>query len=138
LPIQRFVGEHDGYGVLRDPVLHQREIQYDTQRRRFTIIDTLDCASRHTVRLHWHCAEQLQPIVTDKEVCLYTDRHRVRLIAERAPDRVLTFRGGAPDEGGWVSRGFGRKEPATTVAWESVIDGRTTIRTYICVDEDPG
>jgi uncharacterized heparinase superfamily protein len=136
LPVQRFAGEHDGYRALRDPVLHQREIQYDAAKRKFTIIDRLDCASHHTVRMHWHCAEHLQPISTDTEVCLHTDRHRIRIIAENAPARVLTFRGGTAEEGGWVSRSFGHKEPTTTVAWESEIDGTTEIRTYICIDQE--
>jgi hypothetical protein len=65
---------------------------------------------------------------------LSTERHCVRIVAERAPDRVLTFRGGSPEEGGWVSRGFGRKQPATTVAWESAIEGTTVLKTYICVE----
>jgi hypothetical protein len=136
LPVQRLVGEHDGYHELRDPVTHQRQIEYDARQRRFTIIDRLDCKLRHTVRLHWHCAEHLQPITTDRDVCLHTDRHRIRVTAERAPDRVLTYRGGSAEEGGWVSRGFGRKEAATTVAWESTIEGPTEIRTYICVDAE--
>jgi hypothetical protein len=138
LPVQRFVGEHDGYRALRDPLTHRREIDYDASKRMFTITDTLECKSQHTVRLHWHCSEHLQPILTDKEVCLHTDRHRVRIIGERPPDRVLSFRGGTAEEGGWISRGFGRKAPATTVAWESVIQGTTVLRTYICVDEDVG
>lgn len=135
-PVQRFAGEHDGYSALRDPVMHRREIHYDAAQRKFTIIDRLDCASRHTVRMHWHCAEHLQPITTDKEICLYTERHRIRIVAEHAPARALVFRGGTADEGGWVSRGFGRKEPTTTVAWESVIEGVTEIRTYICIDAE--
>ncbi|HVF16244.1 MAG TPA: alginate lyase family protein [Steroidobacteraceae bacterium] len=138
LPVQRFVGDHDGYRALRDPLTHQRKIEYDAQQRKFTVEDTLDCKSKHTVRLHWHCSEHLQPIATDKEVCLYTDRHRVRIIAERAPDRVLTYRGGTDREGGWVSRGFGRKQPTTTIGWESLIEGRTVIRTDIYVDEEVG
>ncbi len=136
LPVQHFAGEHDGYQVLRDPLTHRREIQYDASKRTFTIIDTLACKSRHTVRLHWHCAEALQPVLTDKEVILATDRHRVRIVAERAPDRVFPFRGGAAHEGGWISRGFGRKEPATTVAWESAIEGTTVLKTYICIEDD--
>jgi hypothetical protein len=135
-PVQRFAGEHDGYGALRDPVMHRREIHYDAAQRKFTIIDRLECASRHTVRMHWHCAEHLQPITTDREICLYTERHRIRIVAERAPARALLFRGGTAEEGGWVSRGFGRKEPTTTIAWESEIDGATEMRTDIYVDTE--
>lgn len=136
LPVQRFAGEHDGYRALRDPVTHQREIHYDASQRKFTIIDRLDCAARHTVRMHWHCAEHLQPITTDQEICLFTDRHRVRIVAEHAPARALVFRGGTAEEGGWVSRGFGHKEPTTTVAWESTIEGATELRMYIYVESE--
>jgi hypothetical protein len=135
LPVQRFVGEHDGYGALPDPVIHRREISYDARARTFTIVDTFRCVDEHTVRWHWHCAESIQPILTHEEVCLLTERHEVRIVAERPPERVLTFRGGKPDEGGWVSRSFGRKEPATTVAWEAKIKGPTVFRTHIYVSK---
>ena len=137
-PVQRFVGEHDGYRVLRDPVTHRREIEYDAGKRRFAIVDILECVDRHMVRLHWHCAETLEPVLTDKEVCLDTARHRIRIIADRPPDQVLSFRGGQAEEGGWVSRGFGRKEPSTTVAWQFDIKGRAVLRTYICVEKREG
>jgi len=120
--------------VLRDPVVHRREITFDTVKSMFTIVDTLECRSHHDVRLHWHCAEHLNPIVTDQEICLRTDRHRIRIRAERAPDRVLTLRAGKSAEGGWISRGFGRKEPTTTVAWASAVEGPTSFHTYICID----
>lgn len=136
LPVQRFAGEHDGYQALRDPLTHRRDIEYDASKRQFTIVDTIECRLQHTVRQHWHCAEELQPLVTDREVILHTDRYRVRIVTERAPDRVLTFRGGKPEEGGWVSRSFGRKEPATTVAWESAIEGTTVFRTHIYVERE--
>lgn len=131
---QRFIGEHDGYRVLRDPLTHRREVQFDAHRRLFTIVDTFECRTQHTVRWHWHCAEDLMPILTDREIVLETRRHRIRIVAKRAPDRVLSFHGGKPSEGGWVSRSFGCKEPAATVAWESRIDGTTTAHTYICIE----
>jgi len=134
LPVQRFVGEHDGYRVLKDPLTHRREIQYEADSRTFTITDTLECAGTHTVRTHWHCAESLQPILTDQEICLDTGRHRIRIRAETAPQRVVSFRAGAADEGGWVSRGFGRKEPSTTIGWEAQIAGTAVFKTYICIE----
>jgi hypothetical protein len=136
LPVQRFVGEHDGYGVLADPVLHRREIEYDAHARRFTIVDILECKGPHTVRLHWHCAEESQPVLTDAELCLHTQRYRVRIMADRPPQRVLSFHAGTSEEGGWISRSFGRKAPTTTVAWETAIDGATVLRTYICIEEE--
>jgi hypothetical protein len=134
-PLQRFAAEHDGYRALHDPVTHRREIEYDATERRFKIVDTLECLGAHTARWHWHCGTLLHPIVTDRDIILHTGRHRIRLHTDRPPTRVLTFRGGSPDEGGWISRGFGRKEPTFTVAWEWAIEGRAVVTTYICVEQ---
>ena len=41
------------------------------------------------------------------------------------------IRGGAPGEGGWISRSFGRKQPCATLEWECDITGPTTLRTRI-------
>ncbi len=51
---QRFLGEHDGYSSLRQPVQHQREILYDTARRVFTINDILEGEGSHEVCQRWH------------------------------------------------------------------------------------
>ena len=40
-------------------------------------------------------------------------------------------RGGTPAQGGWVSRTLGRKQPATTVSWQSQVTGTTVLRTRI-------
>jgi hypothetical protein len=47
------------------------------------------------------------------------------------PDEVQIHRGGSAEQGGWVSRRFGRKEPGTTVHWYSPIMGHTVLRTRI-------
>ena len=36
-----------------------------------------------------------------------------------------------PEQGGWVSRSFGRKQPSTTAHWNSRISGVTVLRTRI-------
>ena len=40
-------------------------------------------------------------------------------------------RGGSAEQGGWISRRFGHKEPCTTVVWKSRISGATVLRTRI-------
>ena len=40
-------------------------------------------------------------------------------------------RGGRPEQGGWISRSFGRKQPCTTVHWNSRVAGVTVLRTRI-------
>ena len=48
-----------------------------------------------------------------------------------ALQRIEIHRGGTPAQGGWMSRSFGRKEPATTVFWHSQVAGTTVLRTRI-------
>ncbi|HEU4532443.1 MAG TPA: alginate lyase family protein, partial [Steroidobacteraceae bacterium] len=60
---QRFVGEHDGYARLKDPVIHRREI--DLRAPRIEVIDTLRAAASHTVSRRWHFAENAQVNVAE-------------------------------------------------------------------------
>jgi hypothetical protein len=46
-------------------------------------------------------------------------------------ERVEIHRAGSAEQGGWISRGFGRKTAATTVVWQSRVQGVTTLRTRI-------
>jgi hypothetical protein len=136
--VQRFLGEHDGYCNLREPVEHQREILYDTLRRVFTITDILEGEGTHEICHHWHFPETVEPSVRDDEVCVLTARHRIRIVPEEMPVYVGAHRGGTPEQGGWISRRFGHKEPSTTVAWRSVARGRTIFRTYIYIEKREG
>jgi hypothetical protein len=136
--VQRFLGEHDGYCALRESLEHQREILYDPMQRLFTIKDILEGQGTHEVCQHWHFAETLSPIVVDDEIHVETERHRIRLVPQTMPAHVQFHRGGTAEEGGWISRGFGRKEPTTTVGWRFVAEGRTILTTCIYVEEAKG
>jgi hypothetical protein len=131
---QRFLGEHDGYCASREPVEHQREILYDTLSRTFTIKDILEGEGAHEVCQRWHFAEHLSPRVKEDEICVETARHRIRIVAQALPALVQTYIGGSPEEGGWISRRFGHKQPTTTVAWRSAAKGRTILTTHIYVE----
>lgn len=133
--LQRFVGEHNGYCSLRDPVRHRREILYDEPRRLFTISDTLEGADQHDFSLHWHFAESCAPVLAGAEVRAQTKRYVVRVVPESAVQEIKVYRGGSATQGGWVSRSFGRKDPATTVEWKATMSGTTTFRTRIYIEE---
>ena len=132
--VQRFLGEHDGYSSLRAPIEHQREVLYDTIRRIFTIRDILEGQGTHEISHRWHFSERLAPAVRDDEISVATTQHRIRIVPETMPIHVESYRGGTAEEGGWISRRFGHKEPATTVAWRYVVQGRAVVTTYIYVE----
>jgi hypothetical protein len=46
-------------------------------------------------------------------------------------DSVQIHRGGTHEQGGWVSRSFGCKQPSTSVHWYSRVAGHTLLRTRI-------
>jgi hypothetical protein len=129
--LQRFVGEHDGYARFVDPVLHRREITLDTRHRVIEVTDILRCEAAHQVRRSWHFAETCQ--VERAGAGLRVSSGLSQLIFEplEAPGEVQMHRGGTPEQGGWISRRFGRKEPCTTVHWHTPIMGHTVLRTRI-------
>ncbi|MGQ0836557.1 MAG: alginate lyase family protein [Gammaproteobacteria bacterium] len=130
--LQRFSAEHDGYTRLEDPVTHRRVITYDEPSATFIVTDELLCAGRHRASRHWHFAESLEPRVGEDGTCtLHVGGYTVTLTPLEKPEEVQVFRGGSPEEGGWVSRSLGRKTPCTTVAWHSAIEGDTTRSTRI-------
>ena len=128
---QGFAGEHDGYKRLRDPVLHRRSVLFDEASGTFEIADIFDCEGTHRVSRRWHFAESLE--VTAGNDCFSTDagRYLVTLAPLEPLVESKLFRGGTAEQGGWVSRGFGRRQQTATLAWVSQISGPTTLRTRI-------
>jgi hypothetical protein len=130
-PVQRFVGEHDGYARLEDPVLHRREIVFDAIRRTIDVTDVLRCQGQHVARRMWHFAEQCQVERQGAGLRIVSGFAQVYMEPLEALERIELHRGGTPTQGGWVSRSFGRREPTTSVAWYSRVAGDTVLRTRI-------
>jgi hypothetical protein len=126
-------GEHDGYTRLKDPVRHQRALDLDAKSRTLSISDTLVMQGEHEIAVYFHLAEdcrvaQVRPDTfqirsTGGEVTLSLDsRFRVDLL------------NGAEDPiGGWVSRKYHVKVPATTIVARVRCEGNTafTSRVYV-------
>ena len=128
---QVFVGEHDGYLRLADPVLHRREILFDSRRQEIEVVDRIRCEREHEVRRSWHFAEDCEVETVGHELHVVSGEARVILQPLENVDRIEVYRGGSAEQGGWISRRFGCKVPCTTVAWRSTIRGATTLRTRI-------
>jgi len=129
--LQRFVGEHDGYRRLADPVVHRREIVLEPARQLFEITDTLRCTGTHTARRAWHFAPECRVEPQGEGLRVSSGVSQVFIEPLEALLHTEIHRGGTPAQGGWVSRTFGRKQPATTVSWHSQVSGTTVLRTRI-------
>jgi len=129
--MQRFVGQHDGYECLSDPVTHRREIVFDTATRQIEIRDMIQCTGSHNVARHWHISEQLVPVVRGDACVVVAGQFTVVIEPGEPIGLAKVYRGGTHREGGWISRSFGNKEPCTTLRWENAIHGNTMLVTRI-------
>jgi hypothetical protein len=128
---QHFIGEHDGYERLEDPVVHRRTVRFSADSQLIDIEDLLRCQGDHGVRRAWHFAEDAQVSRGDEGLRVVSGNVVVLLTPLEPVDRVEIHRAGTAEQGGWVSRGFGHKRPSTTVVWHSRINGQTALRTRI-------
>ena len=128
---QRFVGEHYGYQRLEDPVVHRREIICDTRRQVIDVIDMLRCDGEHRVRRSWHFAEDCQVERAGGGLKVTSGLTQVMFEPVEVIDSMQLVRGGSAEQGGWVSRSFGCKQPSTSAHWYSRIKGVTVLRTRI-------
>jgi hypothetical protein len=126
-------GEHDGYRCLPDPVTHRRTIRLNTPQREILVTDEIAALGRHSVTLHFHFAEHctVRPLDDHRfdiqcgvgSACLELDS-RLTVTAKSGGKDPIT---------GWVSRGYHRKVPATTVRGHCTTDGDATIKTRLAL-----
>jgi hypothetical protein len=111
--------------------VHRREIVFDPERHVIDVVDLIRCEREHQLRRCWHFAEDCEVETIGQELHVVSGDARVVLQPQEPLDRIEVYRGGNPEQGGWISRRFGHKAPCTTVAWRSGIRGATALRTRI-------
>ncbi|MGI9146229.1 MAG: heparinase II/III domain-containing protein [Chloroflexota bacterium] len=102
-----FEGSHDGYTRLPEPVEHTRRITFDKAVSWWRIDDTLTGRGEHLCELFFHPGVPVE-----------VEEGGVRLRARHAdvwllPPPEATF----SQVGGWISRGYGLREPATVLVY---------------------
>lgn len=124
-------GEHDGYIRLGDPVKHIRTIEMDGETGAVSVTDEIRANGTHAVRIFFHVAE-------DCVVCQDgVSRIRIRaghstVVLDVDSALAVTFvKGNEAPIGGWVSRGYHRKCPATTIILSGKASGCTRYRVDI-------
>jgi len=127
----RFVGSHDGYRALPDPMVHRREILCSHPERTIAITDRIDCRETHVVERFWHFSEHCQLEVEGSAIIAENQGVRIRLAPVGEAVEANLKRGDEAEHLGWVSRRFDVKEPTHTLVWRSRITGATTLETRI-------
>ncbi|HEY1293195.1 MAG TPA: alginate lyase family protein, partial [Chloroflexota bacterium] len=116
-----FVGSHSGYRRLSEPVTHTRRITFDKRRRIWCIDDELTGEGEHQVELYFHPG-----------VAFELEDNAIRLRAPRGD--VIMF---PPSElarstqPGWISNGYGLRQPATVLVFAARTRIPITHRTFL-------
>lgn len=121
----RVMGEHDGYTRLEDPVLHRRTLELDERSRVLTIRDEIVARQTHEVTAYFHLAEDA--VLNAERANRYQIAVRGGTVTLEVDARFAVDILAGSDEpiGGWVSRGYHRKIPSTTIAARARCDGST-------------
>lgn len=126
-----FVGSHDGYERLSDPVTHRRSIEYDKRARVIRVTDTLTCKATHHVEIFWHLPETCQIQAMSNEISARCG-NRGAVISMPDSNWMPAILSGEEDPPmGWVSRHFDQKCPGPSIVWSGQISGNTTLNTEI-------
>lgn len=132
--VDRWVGSHDGYLRLKQPVTHRREIQFEKQQSRLQVTDELLGSGSHEVELFWHFAEQCAVVANGRDVRVSCGDV---LISMTLPEelRCNVHRGvERPQPTGWISRSFDVKVPTTTLIAAGRIEGSARLITRFNID----
>ena len=125
-----FEGWHDGYTRLADPVKHRRLVELDKGARRLLIEDSLEMAAAHEIELVFHCAEQCRVTPISGGYAIERDGTALELTLP-AGGAAEVYCGSLEPLYGWISRGFDRRQPASTIVWRAKLSAPALLRTEI-------
>jgi uncharacterized heparinase superfamily protein len=122
------VVEHDGYTRLASPVVHRRSFTFDKAARTWRIDDDLEGSGEHLIEVFLHPG--VTPEVVDDGVRLRAPRGDVWLFLPGEPRQ----------EPGWISRGYGHREPSTVLVYavRAVLPIRLTTHLVLVPSGTPG
>jgi hypothetical protein len=118
---QVFHGWQNGYERLSDPVQHGRRIEFQPERRQFTISDDLSCQAAHRAERFWHFSEHCRVDVVADELRVTASGLVLTLSPGDSGTRIRTYKGTEQPCFGWRSPSFMSKIPIWTVVFEDVV-----------------
>jgi hypothetical protein len=124
-------GEHDGYERgLEDPVSHRRTVRLEGAARAVTVVDEIHTDGYHRAAVRFHLAEHCRVAARDgNRIEIRVADRGVVILEMDSRLAVDTLEGSTAPIGGWVSRGYHRKVPATTLVGRAECAGDTV---FVC------
>lgn len=116
-------GEHDGYGRLDDPVLHQRGIELDWGKKTIWIKDKIIAALHHSISIQFHFGEGCRLFENTSNCWLVQyPGGQLQLMMDKRLS-VKEYFGSQNPIAGWHSEGYHRKLPVVALYGEATISG---------------
>lgn len=123
----KVIGEHDGYLSLKDPVIHRRTLELDGKKKVLIISDDIICRGKHDAAIYFHLAENCMIESVGKNSYLIdTGSAKVEIKLDDCL-RTELFCGSVEPIYGWISRGYHRKQPVTTIVGHCICEGNTSL-----------
>jgi hypothetical protein len=134
----RVTGEHDGYRRLPDPVLHRRTLDLAGTPPVLTVTDEIRAEGDHDVAICFHAPEGAEVVPAGgRSFGIRLPGGVVRLTLDDAL-RVDVLSGSADPIGGWMSRGYHRRSPCTTLIGRVRSRGPIALVCRVEIDPRPG
>jgi hypothetical protein len=118
--------EHDGYRILNPPLSHRRSVRVVSRLRRLEIVDELQSAGEHGLRLTFHLGPDIDARMVGQNAELtWADGPSTRSATMFLAAGVSwSLHMGETDPVlGWYSPSFGIKQPAWTLVGQSACSG---------------
>ena len=121
-------GEHDGYARLPAPARHSRTIGMDAESGVIDVIDEIESDGAHDIRIFFHAAEDCAVAMEGASTIRIGVGTSVVLLDVDPALTVTLLSGSEAPISGWVSRGYHRKSPSTTIVARGRTRGNTRFR----------
>lgn len=128
-----FIGYHDGYQRLTDPVTHEREIVFDKNRLMFMLNDQFKCKDRHIAERFFHFSEQCQVDVADNYLKIINNGYLIEIKPSETDSHIELHYGNDEIPLGWSSRRYDQKVPTFSAVFRTEINGNSCLRTNIII-----
>ena len=128
---QMFIGTHNGYSRLNDPVKHTRKVDYVLSANEFLISDYFECKDSHLVELFWHFAEGCEISSVNEKVIIRSNNAKLEISMLNGVGDLRIYFGDEKIPLGWISRKFNHKVPCYTLVFSTGIIGSSEIVTKL-------
>ena len=127
----RFIGSHDGYLSLADPVNHRRSVIFDKNKLSFLVTDEIGGEIGHNAEQFWHFSELCEvEFHQPNRIQVCQGPIQVEMTLDPALDiKLVTANEDMPS--GWISRRFDHKQPIVTVVGKARIEGFASLTTEL-------